>query len=78
MGLQNSDRKFPTTQSADITFFNKHSAETKFINGSIPGDSRISQKLVEKWDRYRDLSVIISRLLNTSTFVVPVIVGALI
>ena len=61
----------------NITFFDKQSAETKFINVSIPGDSRISQKSVEKRDRYCDLSVIVSRLWNTSTFVVPVIVGAL-
>ena len=58
-----------------ITFFNKHSAETKFIDVSIPGDSRISQKSVEKRDRHRDLSVIVSRLSNTSTFVVPVTLG---
>ena len=61
----------------DITFCNKQSAETKFIDISIPGDSRISQKSVEKRDRYRDLSVIVSRLWSTSTMVVPVIVGAL-
>ena len=61
----------------DITFFNKQSAKTKFINVSIPGDSQISQKSVEKRDRYCDLSVIVSRLRNTSTFVIPVIVGAL-
>ena len=63
----------------DITFFNKQSAaaETKFIDVSIPGDSWIFQKSVEKRDRHRDLNVIVSRLWNTSTFVVPVIVGAL-
>ena len=61
----------------DITFCNKQGAETKFIDISIPGDSRIYQKSVEKRDRYRDLSVIVIRLWNTATMVVPVIVGAL-
>jgi len=61
----------------DITFIDKQKAETKFIDVAIPGDSRISQKSVEKRDRYHDFSVIVSRLWNTSTSVVPVVVGAL-
>ena len=56
---------------------NKQKAETKFIDVAIPGDSRISQKSIEKRDRYRDLSVVVGRLWNTSISVVPVIVGAL-
>jgi len=43
----------------------------------IPGDSWLSQKSVERRDRYRDLSVVVGRLWNTSTSVVPMIVGAL-
>jgi len=61
----------------DINLCNKQKAETKFIDVAIPGDSRISQKSVEKRDRYRDLSMVVGRLWNTSTSVVPVIVGAL-
>ena len=59
----------------DITFF--ISAKIKFIDVSILEDSQISQKSVEKSDRYRDLSMIVSRLWNTSTFVAPLIVGTL-
>jgi len=58
----------------DISYLNKSKAETKFIDIAIPGDSRVSQKSVEKRDRY---SVIVSRLWNTSTSVVPVIIDAL-
>jgi len=61
----------------DITYLNKSKAETKFIDIAIPGYSRVSQKSVEKRDKYRDLSVIVSRLWNTSTSVVPVIIDAL-
>ena len=32
----------------DITFVDKQNAKTKFIDIAIPGDSRISQKFVEK------------------------------
>jgi len=62
----------------DITFCNKQKADSSmFIDVAIPGDSRLSQKSVEKRDRYRDLSVVVDRLWNTSTSVVPVILGAL-
>ena len=61
----------------DITFINKSKVDAKFTDVAIPGDSQVSQKSVEKRGRYHDLSVIVNRLWNTSTFVVPVIVGAL-
>ena len=44
----------------DITFFNKQKAEIKVIDVVILGGSWISQKSVEKRDRYHDLSVIVS------------------
>ena len=43
------------TISPDITFFNKQSAETTFIDVSFPKDSHISQKSIEKKDKYHDL-----------------------
>ena len=49
----------------DIMFINKSKADTKFIDIAIPGDSQVSQKSVEKRDRNRDLSVIVSRLWNS-------------
>ena len=46
-----------------------------FIDAAIPGDSQVSHKFVEERDRYHDSSVTVSKLWNTSTSVVPVIVG---
>ena len=72
----NSDFGWPFCPS-NLKLFHTLKADTKFIDVAIPDDSRVSQKSVEKRDRYHDLSVIVSRLWNTSTSVVLVIVGAL-
>ena len=47
------------------------------IGVSIPGDSRIEQKEVEKITKYQDLKVEVERLWEKKATVVPVVVGDL-
>ena len=48
------------------------------VDVAIPGESRISQKTVEKLTKYVDLKIEVSRLWRTKkVFVIPIIIGAL-
>ena len=47
------------------------------IDISIPGDSRLVQKSVEKWTKYRDLQIEEDKMWQTSSRTVSVIIGAL-
>ena len=47
------------------------------IDVAIPGDSRISNKVVEKLDRYTDLKLEVQKMWSMRAFVVPVIIGSL-
>jgi len=56
----------------------KTSNEVYLIDVAIPGESRISQKTVEKHTKYVDLKIEVSRLWRAKkAFVVPIIIGAL-
>ena len=57
----------------DITVMYKSS----FIDITIPGDSRLHQKCVEKKERYSDLCVLINKLWKTSCIMVPIVMGSL-
>ena len=62
----------------DITVMYKSSPSiTYFIDITIPGDSRLHQKCVEKKERYSDLCVLINKLWKTSCIMVPIVVGSL-
>jgi hypothetical protein len=43
---------------------------------SIPGDRNVIQKEAEKILKYKDLTIIIQRMWNVKTRVIPVIIGA--
>ena len=47
------------------------------IDMTIPGDSRIDQKEMEKITKYQDLKVEVERLWEKKATVVPVVIGAL-
>ena len=51
--------------------------KTMFIEVGVPGDSRISHKMVEKKERYADLCILINKLWWTLAIVVPIVIGAL-
>ena len=62
----------------DITVMYKSSPSiTYFIDITIPGDSRLHQKCVEKKERYSDLCVLINKLWKTSCIMVPIVVDSL-
>ena len=62
----------------DIVLTRKTSNEIFMIDVAIPGESRISQKTVEKLTKYVDLKIEVSRLWKSKkVFVVPIIIGAL-
>jgi len=61
----------------DITYMIKGENKTMFIEVAVPGDSRISHKMVEKKERYADLCILINKLWRTSATVVPIVIGAL-
>ena len=47
------------------------------IDVAIPGDSRISQKISEKRQRYSDLKIEIQKMWSVRASVAPVIIGSL-
>jgi len=50
----------------------------QIIDVAIPGDSRLSQKALEKQTKYMDLRIEIMRVWKCRrAFVIPIIVGAL-
>ena len=62
----------------DITMVLKQTNEAYLIDIAIPGDSRLTQKLVEKQTKYMDLRIEITRVWNCRrVFVIPIVVGAL-
>jgi len=62
----------------DITLVRKTSNEVYLIDVTIPGESRISQKTVEKRTKNVDLKIEVSRLWRAKkAFVVPIIIGTL-
>ena len=61
----------------DIVLMHKISNEIFMDDVVIPGESRISQKTVEKLTKYVDLKIEVSRLWKTKNiFEVPIIIGA--
>ena len=62
----------------DITVMYKSSPSiTYLIDITIPGDSRLHQKFVEKKERYSNLYILINKLWRTSCIVVPIAVSSL-
>ena len=61
----------------DIVIQKKKVKETIIVDIAVPGDSNITQKESEKYEKYQDLAREIKRIWKTGTKVVPVVVGAL-
>ena len=61
----------------DIVIQKKKVKETIIVDIAVPGDSNITQKEREKYEKYQDLAREIKRIWKTGTKVVPVVVGVL-
>ncbi|XP_030751033.1 uncharacterized protein LOC115878627 [Sitophilus oryzae] len=61
----------------DLVFHDKKNSICLLIDVSVPDDNNISAKEVEKISKYKDIEIEISRMWNTKTKVVPVVIGAL-
>ena len=59
----------------DITVVEKK--QVWLIDATIPEDSRIDQKEVEKISKYQDLQIEVERLWEKKATVVPMVIGAL-
>ena len=62
----------------DIVVINKNEKSAKIIDVAIPGDSRISDKEIEKIDKYQDIRREIQRIWKLNKVVViPIVIGSL-
>jgi len=57
-----------------VDFTKKHAF---LIDIAIPGDSRLSQKINEKYQRYTDLKIEVQKMWSMTASIVPVILGSL-
>ena len=71
-----TDRHFPHNR-LDIVCVNLTKKHAFLIDIAIPGDSRISQKITEKYQRYTDLKIKIQKMWLMSASVFPVVLGLL-
>ena len=61
----------------DVTLIDKEKSECKIIDFSIPYDSRVNAKEIEKIEKYQDLAREVQKLWNMRTKVIHIIIGAL-
>ena len=61
----------------DIVIRLKKEKISLLIDISVPSDRNTSLKVAEKLGKYKDLEIEISRMWDTKTFTIPVIIGAL-
>ena len=61
----------------DIVVIDKANSKTMIIDVAVPGDFRVKDKESEKIEKYQDLALEINRMWNTTTRVVPIVIGAL-
>ena len=55
----------------------KNNYTVKIIDISVPADNNVSSEESEKIDKYRDLAIELTSLLNMTCDVVPIVVGCL-
>ena len=72
----NTDRTI-TANRPDIIIKDSVNSTCKLIDMSIPSDTNIALKEIEKKSKYKDLELEIQRMWQMKTEVIPVVVGAL-
>ncbi|CAH2093003.1 unnamed protein product [Euphydryas editha] len=65
-----------THNRPDLIYTNKENNKTYLIDVTVPSDYNIGAKEIEKLSKYHLLKTEISRLWNTQTSVIPIIIGA--
>ena len=63
-----------THNHPDITVFDKTSETVKFVDIVIPGDCHLRNKIVEKKEKYTDLSIRVQMMWKSPTLVIPVVI----
>ena len=71
-----TDRHLPHNRPHILYVSHQHNAAF-LIDVAVPGDSRLSQKINEKCEKYRDLKIEIQRMWNMRAVVVPPVIGSL-
>ena len=61
----------------DIVLMDGENNQCFIIDVAIPEDARVTEKEMEKVEKYQDLRREVARLLNIKVTVVPVVIGAL-
>ena len=61
----------------DITLVLPNDKKAFLVDIAIPGDSRLSSKILEKQTRYTDLKIEVEKLWSVKCMIVPIILGAL-
>ena len=61
----------------DIVLFDKKNQETFIVDVAIPEDFHVRDKEAEKISQYQDLALEVSRMQNTKSKVIPIVIGAL-
>ena len=61
----------------DITVVFPNDKKAFLVDIAIPGDSRITSKVLEKQTRYTDLKIEVEKLWTVKCVIVPIVVGAL-
>jgi len=62
----------------DITMVFKHTNEVCLIDIAVPGDSRLSQKVIEKQTKYLELKIELTRVWRCKKVcIIPIVIGAL-
>uniref|UniRef100_A0A2A4JIH0 Reverse transcriptase zinc-binding domain-containing protein n=1 Tax=Heliothis virescens TaxID=7102 RepID=A0A2A4JIH0_HELVI len=64
-----------THNRPDLIYINKITNETYLIDITVPSDYNIGPKEIEKLSKYHLLKTEISRLWNTQTTVIPIVIG---
>ena len=71
-----TDRHLPHNRPDILCVSHEHNT-AYLIDVAVPGDSRLSQKINEKRQKYTDLKTEIQRMWNMRAVVVPLVIGSL-
>jgi len=71
-----TDRKIAANRP-DIVYHDKSNKVCFLIDVSVPDDSNIAKKEIEKMSKYKDLEIEIQRMWSTKAKIIPIVIGAL-